>query len=1294
MSKIPLSSKSLSLRQTRRAAKKSGRRRPITRVSRQPGWAGLETLEPRLLLSTFTVTNTADAGPGSLRQAMLDANANVNAGGPDDIEFNIPGAGPHVITPGGELPEITDPVVIDGYTQAGAAPNTQPMTEGADGTLTIVVNGLGAGTGARGLHITGGGSTVRGLVIQQFGGDGILITNLGGNVIEGNYIGTDVSGTADLGNGNDGIAVTDSPNNTIGGTAAGAGNLISGNADDGIDIDQGSANNVVEGNLIGTDVTGMVALPNLDCGVEIEGGSGNRIGGDTPAERNVISGNAKMGVYILDGATDNLVFGNYIGTDINGMADLGNQSAGVRLVGASDTRILDNTVAFNAADTLDTGILVLSGTGNAILGNSVFSNEGLGIDLFSDSDDATGVTHNDVPPASDPPDTDGGTNNLQNFPDLSFAGANGTSFIAGSLSSTPNTDFRVEFFSNTDVDPSGFGEGETFLEGLVVTTDNTGQVDFGMEPGTALSPGSFLTATATRLDDSANPIETSEYSAAIQVCGLDVTTTDDGGFGSLRDAIICANGLPGPNTINLPAGTYGLDIIGPFEDAAEAGDLDITDDLTIVGADADTTIINAGGLGGDAATTGEGPTYVGSGGDRVFHVHGVTADLSAMTITGGNASGLGGGLLNEGGSVTLSEFVADTNKSSDGGGGLATLGSRFIVDTLNLTNVKVSNNETGVDGGGIYAANDTLNISNSVVDGNRAVDNGGGIAIVNFTNGTAVTLNLADSTVSNNEATSGGGVHADHETVNVQRSTFSGNTATFDGGGYFNRDSTASIENSTFSGNDAGVGGGGIFNFASAASSLTSLNNTITNNRAGSDTTSSTTTNGEGGPSGGGIYNASGTLVLHNTIVAGNFRGPAGSDGPNDVSHSADASSSFNLIGVNSITGLDDGVNGNMVGTLAAPIDSLLGPLADNGGPTQTHALLAGSPALDTADDTLAPSTDQRGEPRPQGLASDKGAFEGTPDQNPLSFFVAFGTERLKVGKKLKVADGFIGGDQKAKIGKKSQTLEIRAGDKLKIRKKTEIDGDVIADGKIKVQKRSQIDGDLDGGDLVKLQKKVTVNGQVTAAGEVKTKRGVTILNDVFAMSDPIAFESPELPAPTDFTTDPNNDIRVTRSMSADLEPGAYGDLKAKKNAVVNLTSGEYFFDRFKIGRNGTLNMDVSDGDISIFVDRTAKLSRNAGVTLIGGAAESIFLEAHRKIKLAVNVDWLGTLYAPNNKVKLGRGTSLEGAAYSGGKLVVRKRSTLDLVPANQLSRSVLVNGVTGESLLGDDGDDEMVLVI
>lgn len=230
--------------------------------------------------ATFTVTNINDSGVGSLRQAILDANANA---GTDTIVFNI-GTGFQTIKPLTPLPVITDPVILDGTTQPGYA--TTPI---------IIIDGLNTvGTFSYGLRITAGNSTVKGLVINNFrNGSAISLANSGGNIIQGNFIGTDPTGLLRRYN-NSGISI-DSPNNLIGGTNLAERNLISGSLFSNIGIGGTGNNNRIKGNFIGTNVNGSGSLETGGYGVEILNAfnTGNIIGGSEPGAGNLISGNGQ-----------------------------------------------------------------------------------------------------------------------------------------------------------------------------------------------------------------------------------------------------------------------------------------------------------------------------------------------------------------------------------------------------------------------------------------------------------------------------------------------------------------------------------------------------------------------------------------------------------------------------------------------------------------------------------------------------------------------------------------------------------------------------------------------------------------------------------------------------------------------------------------------------------------------------------------------------------------------------------------------------------------------------------------
>src|SRR5205807_1424701 len=183
----------------------------IVSIERQPGLSHVRRLLSLVLTvatifvfgiglvaaATFDVTTTADSGAGSLRDAITLANANA---GLDTITFHIPGSGVHTITPLPDLPTITDPVIIDGYTQPGASPNTNPLTlgPGALGSNAVILIELsGSGGAGVGLNISAGNSTVRGLAINRFANSGINLSPADGNIIEGNFLGTDPTGTID-----------------------------------------------------------------------------------------------------------------------------------------------------------------------------------------------------------------------------------------------------------------------------------------------------------------------------------------------------------------------------------------------------------------------------------------------------------------------------------------------------------------------------------------------------------------------------------------------------------------------------------------------------------------------------------------------------------------------------------------------------------------------------------------------------------------------------------------------------------------------------------------------------------------------------------------------------------------------------------------------------------------------------------------------------------------------------------------------------------------------------------------
>ena len=216
------------------------------------------------------------------------------------------------------LPIIADPVIIDGTSQPGFAV----------GAPVIELNGASAGSFTNGLHITAGGSTVRGLVINRFFNNGILLLTNGGNVIEGNFIGLGADGATDLSNAANGITVsTGSNSNTIGGTTAAQRNVVSGNSINGITLAGGVSANIVRGNYVGTNAAGTAPVANDENGIELNNASGNTIGGTAAGAGNLVAFNTTDGVTVTNGTGNSILSNsihsngttaNHLGIDLNG----------------------------------------------------------------------------------------------------------------------------------------------------------------------------------------------------------------------------------------------------------------------------------------------------------------------------------------------------------------------------------------------------------------------------------------------------------------------------------------------------------------------------------------------------------------------------------------------------------------------------------------------------------------------------------------------------------------------------------------------------------------------------------------------------------------------------------------------------------------------------------------------------------------------------------------------------------------------------------------------------------------
>jgi hypothetical protein len=464
----------------------------------------LEVLEDRRVPATFSVNNVNNSGAGSLRQAILDANA---LAGHDVIRFEVGASaalGGGAIRLQSALPGISSPVTMDGTRVfIGGIQIRNPS-----GRPFIEIDGSLAGNTTEGLRIDPGaeGSIIKGLVVNRFGDDGITL--IASNItVQSCWIGLTFDGTGDAGNGAAGIRLVGSTsNNLIGGPTATQRNIISGQAV-GIATGGGAGtktNNTIQGNFIGTNVAGTAAIPN-NFGIYFS----NPIAG-TQILGNVLSGNSSYGI-ALDGATVTgiQIKSNRIGTAANGITPLGNGLIGVLVAeGSHDNDIggtaagEGNLIAFNG----DKGVVVGSdplnvildepaGAGNSILGNRIFGSLNT---LFVTPD---GVNF----PAQDSLDADTGPNDLQNFPDLISAirSADGTTLtVSGSLGSKANRTYRIEvFFFNADNQVNGVIQDLTFVGSTNTTTNGSGQGTFNttLTLPAALPTNARVLATATDL---------------------------------------------------------------------------------------------------------------------------------------------------------------------------------------------------------------------------------------------------------------------------------------------------------------------------------------------------------------------------------------------------------------------------------------------------------------------------------------------------------------------------------------------------------------------------------------------------------------------------------------------------------------------------------------------------------------------------------------------------------------------------------------------------------------------------
>lgn len=432
-----------------------------------------------------------------------------------------------------------------------------------------------------------------------------------------------------------------------------------------------------------------------------------------------------------------------------------------------------------------------------------------------------------------------------------------------------------------------------------------------------------------------------------QAATFNVTTLGDSGPGTLRQAIEDANGAAGADTVTFQAGLTGTITL-------TSGQLEITDSLDVQGPGAAVISVS------------------GNNASRVFYLYNSAAEIavtiSGLTVTGGNAN-IGGGIANFDEDLVLDGLVITGNTASGDGGGVWADGN-FAMD-LTIRNSTITGNTAGSDGGGIYVE-DTfgpLLIQNTVITGNDAADDGGGIYFYDPDDSTTI----EGSTISGNTAGDlGGGIYfydTDGGTHLISGTTISGNTAAAGGGIFFyGPDDPFAIENSTISGNQATAGDGGGIYLYGFYNGFEIRHSTIAGNSATG--------------SGGGLFTQTGPVVIENTIVADNTapdQPDLGTVGDGNVELS------FSLVENPSTANIGDN-GGNVFNQ-----DPQLGPLANNGGPTQTHLPAGTSPAVNAGDPAFVPppATDQRGFDRVAGGRLDIGAVEVNPGTIQLTVAAA-----------------------------------------------------------------------------------------------------------------------------------------------------------------------------------------------------------------------------------------------------------------------------------------------------------------
>jgi hypothetical protein len=658
-------------------------------------------------------------------------------------------------------------------------------------------------------------------------------------------------------------------------------------------------------------------------------------------------------------------------------------------------------------------------------------------------------------------------------------------------------------------------------------------------------PGDYALVLGTGVQDTHGNQPAGQYTdrfilPGLTGCVLTVNSTADTAsaadpYLSLREAIALVNSptLPGglsPQILGQISGTlhaHGLDTI-VFDPNHGTGVIQLSQGQLELGLPSSTARVTVNG--------GGAVTVDGNNASRILQVdRGVLATLDHLTLTHGHAftSSSVGGAISNSGTLTVSNTSLVSNSAFAYGGGIYNDGTLTLTDSTLLSNSAIPNQPIGAGvGGGLYNAG-TMTVANSIIRANRtsggqSSGEGGGI-------GNVATMTLMDCTLDSNVTGGGrysangfgGGISNTSGSLTVSRCLFIANRAQsgdypFGNGGAIANSATLTVFDSTFTANYAGVAGGGIWS-------------------SGTFTVNSSTLTGNTANQGGGIFNASaGTLTLGSTIAANNdlivFTTPG--SGP-DIQGRVNTSSSYNLVGEDdgSLSGISNGTNHNQIGTPTSPIDPQFSPLGYDGGPTQTFALIPGSPAHNAGDPGTSLTTDQRGLPRVVAGSADFGAFQTQanpilvttlldpgqlsgllslreavnlanvlPGSNTISFDpgLASGTVTLSAGELLLRHDlainGSAGGPVTVSGNNASRVFEVAGGTSVSL------SGLTIANGLVSSASLAQGGGILNAGNLtltdcsvLNNQVAVTITGTATEnvfaqGGGIRTTGSLTLL--------------------------------------------------------------------------------------------------------------------------------------------------------------------------------------------------------